>query len=259
VSSGYIPTKEESSPDEIVAALRDAVFENPRLREIPAEEVVRQLVLEGRLRQEPSPVLVAEMLNALGLEARIWSLVSDTLKDPVQLRADLDTMIEQERKARRGGDPEREAKVWLEKLAEVDRKRSAYQDQQAEGLLMLDELRAKLAALEETRRTAQRELEALRNQEASIAELEADHDALLDYYEKLMPDALDSLTPEERRRFYAMLRLEVILSPDGSIELRGAAFPEGSVGVCGEDTRYPSRARQSWSAGRKVTFECCTA
>jgi hypothetical protein len=35
---------------------------------MPAEEVARQLVLEGRLQQEPSPVLVAEMLDALETE-----------------------------------------------------------------------------------------------------------------------------------------------------------------------------------------------
>jgi hypothetical protein len=48
--------------------LREAVFENPRLREMPTEEVARQLVLEGRLQQKPSPVLVAEMLEALEAE-----------------------------------------------------------------------------------------------------------------------------------------------------------------------------------------------
>jgi polyhydroxyalkanoate synthesis regulator phasin len=68
VSSGYIPAKDEPGPDEIVEALREAVFENPRLREMPAEEVARQLVLEGRLQQEPSPVLVADMLEALEAE-----------------------------------------------------------------------------------------------------------------------------------------------------------------------------------------------
>jgi hypothetical protein len=48
--------------------LREAVFENPRLREMPTEEVARQLVLEGRLQQEPSLVLVAEMLETLEAE-----------------------------------------------------------------------------------------------------------------------------------------------------------------------------------------------
>ena len=67
------------------------------------------------------------------LEARMWELVREMLKHPEQLHADLDAMIEQERKAGRRGNPEREAEAWLEKLAEVDRKRSAYQDQQVEG------------------------------------------------------------------------------------------------------------------------------
>jgi hypothetical protein len=43
VSSGYIPAKDEPGPDEILEALREAVFENPRLRELPAEEVARDV------------------------------------------------------------------------------------------------------------------------------------------------------------------------------------------------------------------------
>jgi polyhydroxyalkanoate synthesis regulator phasin len=35
---------------------------------MPAEEVARQLVLEGWLQQEPSSALVAEMLDALEAE-----------------------------------------------------------------------------------------------------------------------------------------------------------------------------------------------
>jgi hypothetical protein len=78
VSSSYIPAKDEPGPDEIVEALREAVFDNPRLRELPAEEVARQLILYGHLQQEPSPVLVAEMLDALeteeeGFEADVLS------------------------------------------------------------------------------------------------------------------------------------------------------------------------------------------
>ena len=68
MSSSYIPAKDEPGPDEIMEALREAIFDNPRLREMPAEEVARQLILDGWLQQEPSPVLVAEMLDALEAE-----------------------------------------------------------------------------------------------------------------------------------------------------------------------------------------------
>ena len=68
MSSSYIPAKGEPDPDKILGALREAVADNPRLAEMPAEEVARQLVLEGRLQLEPSPTLVAEMLDALEAE-----------------------------------------------------------------------------------------------------------------------------------------------------------------------------------------------
>jgi hypothetical protein len=68
VSSGYIQAKGEPDPDEILGALREAVADNPRLEEMPAEEVARQLVLEGCLQLEPSPPLVAEMLDSLEAE-----------------------------------------------------------------------------------------------------------------------------------------------------------------------------------------------
>ena len=48
--------------------MRESVSENPRLAEMPPEEVARQLVLSGHLHDEPSPALVAEMLGALEAE-----------------------------------------------------------------------------------------------------------------------------------------------------------------------------------------------
>ena len=55
MSSGYIPAKDEPEPEEILDALREAIFDNPRLTEMPAEEVARQLILGGYLQKEPRP------------------------------------------------------------------------------------------------------------------------------------------------------------------------------------------------------------
>ena len=70
MSSGYIPPKGEPGPEEVLDALREAIFDDPRLTEMPAEEVARQLVLGGHLQEEPSPVLVADMLQALEAEEK---------------------------------------------------------------------------------------------------------------------------------------------------------------------------------------------
>ena len=58
------------------------------------------------------------------------------MKNPEQLRADLDRMIELERRGTRG-DPGKEAKLWAEKLAEVERKRAKYQEALAADALTL--------------------------------------------------------------------------------------------------------------------------
>ena len=150
------------------------------------------------------------------LEPEVWAFVSNLLKSPDLLRAGLERLIEDERKAARGNSA-REAEVWARKLSEVERKRSAYQDQQAEGLITLDELRTKLGALEETRTTARRELAALKESRERIEDLERDADALLEDYASMVPEALD-----ERHRVYKMLRLGVTLYADGLAEIAGA-------------------------------------
>jgi flagellar motility protein MotE (MotC chaperone) len=119
------------------------------------------------------------------------------------------------------GNPEREVNAWLEKLSELDRKRSAYQDQQAEGLITLDELRAKLSNLEETRTTAQQELEALRGRRERIEELERDRDVLVERYAGMVPEVLDALSPEERHHVYKLLKLRVRVDADGTLEVDG--------------------------------------
>ena len=68
MTSGYIPASGEPGPDEILAALREAVREDPGLRERSAEDVSRDLARGGYLANEPSPTLVAEMLGTIERE-----------------------------------------------------------------------------------------------------------------------------------------------------------------------------------------------
>ena len=44
----------------------------------------------------------------------------------------------------------------------------------------------------------------------------------MEHYAQLVPEALDSLTPEERQRFYTRLRLKVMVEINGDFELSGA-------------------------------------
>jgi hypothetical protein len=174
--------------------------------------------------------------NGEELEARVWEAVSGMLKDPQQLRTDLDAAIELERRGMRG-DPAKEAKLWADKLAEADRMRRGYQEQAAKGYMTLDELGAALEDLEETRKVAERELEALRHHRERLEELERDRDALLDSLMDVAPVKLENLVPEERHQLYKMLHLGVSARADGFLEISGAF--EESLSVCNSEVTSP--------------------
>jgi site-specific DNA recombinase len=154
------------------------------------------------------------------VEPRVWDLISGLLKDPGCLKAGLEVMIEQERAGLRG-DPDQEVKAWLEKLAEVDQERRGYLRLAAKGHMSDEDLGALLAELEDTRETAERELQAIRARREVLEELERDKDTLLGSYAAMTPAALDDLSPEDRHHVYKMLRLTVEASPDGSLDVSG--------------------------------------
>jgi site-specific DNA recombinase len=162
--------------------------------------------------------------RAESLEALVWSEVCDYLQKPEILRADLDRMIEMKKSGARG-EPEREMRLWAERLAEADAKRVRFQHAYAEGIIGLDDLKARFAELGDIRTTAEREIAGLEGDLEHIRSLEQDRDAVLANLEAIAPETLNCLDAEERHRFYKMLRLRVRLWPDRSLEITGA-FPE---------------------------------
>ena len=153
-------------------------------------------------------------LRASEVEPVVWDFVSGLLKAPERIRAGMNALIDQERAAS-SRSPGEEATVWAKKIEQCDRLRSAYQDQQAGGLMTLEELGSKLKGLEETRKLAQAELAALETREKRVRELEKDRDALLESWASAVPKALDGLTGQERNQVYRMLRLEVTPTTEG--------------------------------------------
>ena len=119
------------------------------------------------------------MYPAADVEYQVWEFVSGLLTDPDQLRADLDAMVEEERQGMLD-EPDQEAKPWLSKLAQVESKRSRFQDMAAEGYIIFDELGARRSDLEAIRTIAVERLEAIRNRQERIEEM--DRNALLESY-----------------------------------------------------------------------------
>ena len=174
------------------------------------------------------------------MEPVVWRFISSLLRDPEKIRVGMEKLIDEEQAIGRG-DPEREAKAWAEKLEECARLRKAYQQQQATGLMSLEELGGMLEELEETRKLAEAELENMTTRRNRVEELEQDRDVLLAYLTSVVPVELDGLTGEERNRVYRMLRLEVRPCPKG-YEVKGAF---SSSELPSRSPPVPNRARRS--------------
>src|SRR5215212_6940556 len=189
----------------------------------------------------------ARFASAPKLEGQVWEFVCGILLDPAELRSDLDRAIELERKGRYG-DPEAEAKHWLEKLSEIDEERRGFLRLAAKGRITDEELDEELAALEEMRLTAERELEALRGYKERLEQMERDRDAVLEHYAALAPEALDSLSSEERHHLYKMLRLKVWVAKSGNLAIEMAGVPLD--GLDGGSSTSEGTSMSALTAGR---------
>jgi hypothetical protein len=88
----------------------------------------------------------------------------------------MDRLLEQESTGS-GGDPKVEAISLTERITGCDRLRRAYQDQNAAGLMTLEELAVRLEELERDR--------------------DRDRDAVIQSYAGMVPGALEALSGEE--------------------------------------------------------------
>lgn len=98
--------------------------------------------------------------------------------------------------------------------------------------ITFDELRAKLADLEEVRELAYHELEALEGHRARLRNLEQNADMLLEHYADKVPEALKELVAEECHRLYKMLRLEITVQPSAILEVNGTFGAGGELSHC---------------------------
>jgi site-specific DNA recombinase len=173
-----------------------------------------------------------KLLRAERIEGQVWEFVRGMLQDPDRIRAGLDRLIEEER-SNSSRDPEREAKFWSKKITEVEVERRGYHRLAARGHMADEELATALSELDETRETAERELEAACARGETLGRLERDRDTLMESYVGMVGEGLEDLVPEERHRVYKLLQLGVRFRPDWPLEITGIFAEVGEEGEMG--------------------------
>ena len=94
------------------------------------------------------------------------------------------------------GDPVKEAAALGKRLGEIKSRRSRYQEMAAAGLIDFDELRERLAAIEDERQDTERTLEASRHRTEHLERLEQNRRVLLEEYAGAMPERLADFPPK---------------------------------------------------------------
>jgi hypothetical protein len=84
----------------------------------------------------------------------------------------------------------------------------------------------------------EKELALVVGKRERLEAMERDTDLLLESYATLAPEALDALSPEERRKVYVILKLTVEALTDGGLKISGAFGEETPVW---EDVRTSTR------------------
>src|SRR5919107_94525 len=154
------------------------------------------------------------MIRIDRVEPVLRDFVFGVLSDPDTIRRGLDALIQRETEEVRD-DPEQVVITLKERLSQNNHLRRAYQDQQAEGLMTLEELAARLEELEDTRKVLEADFASLERSQQKAKELENDRDAVVASLAASIPDALDNLTDEEINTVYRKLRLQLIPSEEG--------------------------------------------
>jgi site-specific DNA recombinase len=154
------------------------------------------------------------MIRIDRVEPLLRDFVFGVLSDPDTIQRGLDSLIQRETEEVRD-DPEQVVTTLEDRLSQNTHLRRAYQDQQAAGLMTLEELAAKLEELEDTRKVLEADLASLEHSQQKAKELENDRDSVVASLAATIPEALENLTGEEINAVYRKLRLRLIPSEEG--------------------------------------------
>ncbi len=145
--------------------------------------------------------------------------------EAIEGRGGLRQRVRREKEKMRG-DPEQERLRLLGMIELLKKKRrAAFQDQRAEGLMSLGELRDRLPDVEDRRAGLEEELEATKESEKKIARLERDKEAVIIHGLAPWRSTMEKLTAHDRRSLYKRYGVKA-MGRSGGLEITGNLFEE---------------------------------
>ena len=154
-------------------------------------------------------------LTAEKTEGLVWQAVRSAVTEPDRLES---ALAEVSKDKRQEGDTARLERV-LARLSEIERRRDALIDLALDGPLSKEELRGRLAPLDEDLARLRSEADTLTSRQEREGNVTRDARMVLRALKEVAPQALDDLDGEGRRELYRDIRLKVLSERDGSLRL----------------------------------------
>jgi site-specific DNA recombinase len=158
--------------------------------------------------------------RAYPLEEAVWKHIERFLSDPERVKAEYDRHIARHR-AQLGGDQGEDTRAITKSLEKLERRRSGYIDLAADGDMTREELRRKLADVDQQRETARKALQEARDRLLTIQKLRRDREMMLGRFSAMRGMDLRWLSSEDRRLVLQALRTRVEVDKDGNVSISG--------------------------------------
>jgi site-specific DNA recombinase len=180
--------------------------------------------------------------RAVNIEGAVAQYVSDLLRNPRKVKAQLDAAIAaEERKLR---NPQGSAKMLASIIAEADQERAGYIRLAARGQISDAELDVFLTEAGDRKAAAESELADLLDGQRRVDELRAAKRAILEAYGKGLLEGIEWFPPELRRQIYDVLNVKVTALNNET--LRVDLNVDANVIRYSRDLEDYARRRQEW-------------
>jgi len=193
---------------------------SPKARRRPSGKLDVWYLCKRPYNGGPGGCIHRRSYRAYPLDEAVWKSVREFLSDPERVKAEYDRHLARRRTQLRGDSGE-EAQEIAKRLGTLERRRSGYIDLAADGDMTREELRRKLAYVDEQREDARKALREARDRQDTIQKLRREREMMLGRFSALRSLDLDDLSPEHRRRVLQALRIRVEVDKDGNVYISG--------------------------------------
>jgi ribosomal protein L34E len=193
---------------------------SPKARRRPSGKVDTWYLCRQRYNRGSGGCTHSCSYRAAPLEEAVWKSVRAFLSHPERVMAEYDRYLAC-RRAQLRGDSGEEAREITERLEKLERRRSGYLDLAADGDMRREELRRKLADVDEHREATWKALREARDRQETIQKLRQDREMVLGQFSAMRGMDLRNISPENRRRVLQALRIRAEVGKGGNVRISG--------------------------------------